>query len=100
MLLLTDAGVSQSADVGTEMIAGGAVPKLTNLLSSNESMIQEMAAAVLGNLCHESPENQEKLLGVDDLTHTSFCCPWLFYMLVFQVQNIFLEMKISSSRCG
>lgn len=75
MLLLTDAGVSQSADVGTEMIAGGAVPKLTNLLSSNESMIQEMAAAVLGNLCHESPENQEKLLGVDDLAHTSFCCP-------------------------
>ena len=62
MLLLTDAGVSQSADVGTEMIAGGAVPKLVQLLSASDSM-QEMAAAVLGNLCHESPENQDKRPG-------------------------------------
>lgn len=59
MLLLSDAGVSQSADVGTELIAGGAVPKLIQLLSSDS--MQEMAAAVLGNLCHESPENQDKL---------------------------------------
>ena len=59
MLLLTDAGVSQSADLGTEMIAGGAVPKLIQLLSSDS--MREMAAAVLGNLCHESPENQDKL---------------------------------------
>ena len=61
MLLLTDAGVSQNADVGTEMIAGGAVPKLIPLLSASDSMMKEMAAAVLGNLCHESPTNQEKL---------------------------------------
>ena len=59
MLLLSHAGVSQSADVGTELIAGGAVPKLIQLLSSDS--MQEMAAAVLGNLCHESPENQDKL---------------------------------------
>ncbi len=90
MLLLTDAGVSQSADVGTEMIAGGAVPKLTNLLSSNESMMQEMAAAVLGNLCHESPENQEKLLGVHDLTH-GHLFPFLFYKFVFKVQTYFFK---------
>ncbi|CAK9055096.1 unnamed protein product [Durusdinium trenchii] len=61
MLLLTDAGVSQNADIGTEMIAGGAVPKLTQLLSATDSFTQEMAAAVLGNLCHESPPNQDKL---------------------------------------
>ena len=61
MLLLTDAGVSQSADVDSEMIAAGAVPKLSQLLTANDSIMQEMAAAVLGNLCHESPENQDKL---------------------------------------
>mmetsp|Transcript_53609 Transcript_53609/g.124862 ORF Transcript_53609/g.124862 Transcript_53609/m.124862 type:complete len:894 (+) Transcript_53609:59-2740(+) len=62
MLMLTDAGVSQpGSDIGTEMIAGGAVPKLSDLLSSSDSSLQEMSAAVLGNLCHESPENQDKL---------------------------------------
>ncbi|CAJ1376739.1 unnamed protein product [Effrenium voratum] len=61
MLLLTDAGVSLSSDVGTEMIAGGAVPRLGHLLTASDSILQEMAAAVLGNLCHESPENQDKL---------------------------------------
>eukprot|EP00437_Effrenium_voratum_P025589 CAMPEP_0181410746 /NCGR_PEP_ID=MMETSP1110-20121109/7500_1 /TAXON_ID=174948 /ORGANISM="Symbiodinium sp., Strain CCMP421" /LENGTH=944 /DNA_ID=CAMNT_0023533307 /DNA_START=57 /DNA_END=2888 /DNA_ORIENTATION=+ len=62
MLMLTDAGVSQpGSDIGTEMIAGGAVPSLRELLSSSNSALQEMSAAVLGNLCHESPENQDKL---------------------------------------
>jgi len=62
MLLITDAGVGQpDADVGTEMIAGGAVPPLKQLIISGISNLQEMSAAVLGNLCHESPENQSKL---------------------------------------
>lgn len=62
MLLLTDAGVSQpGTGVGTEMIAGGAVAPLMKLLSAPDASLQEMAAAILGNLCHESPENQDKL---------------------------------------
>eukprot|EP00930_Biecheleria_cincta_P057953 TRINITY_DN43817_c0_g1_i1.p1 TRINITY_DN43817_c0_g1~~TRINITY_DN43817_c0_g1_i1.p1 ORF type:complete len:946 (-),score=250.15 TRINITY_DN43817_c0_g1_i1:50-2770(-) len=62
MLLLTDAGVSQpGTGVGTEMIAGGAVAPLMKLLSASDASLQEMAAAILGNLCHESPENQDKL---------------------------------------
>ncbi|CAE7707996.1 PUB3 [Symbiodinium pilosum] len=62
MLMLTDAGVTQpGSDIGTEMIAGGAVPSLRELLSSSNEAFQEMSAAVLGNLCHESPENQDKL---------------------------------------
>eukprot|EP00440_Ansanella_granifera_P073814 gb/GFBE01080092.1/.p1 GENE.gb/GFBE01080092.1/~~gb/GFBE01080092.1/.p1 ORF type:complete len:897 (+),score=252.18 gb/GFBE01080092.1/:1-2691(+) len=62
MLVITDAGVSQpGCDVGTEMIAGGAVQPLKKLVISGDMSMQEMAAAVLGNLCHESPENQDKL---------------------------------------
>lgn len=66
VLLLSDAGVSQpGSDVGTEMIAGGAVAPLKKLLASPDASMQEMAAAVLGNLCHESPENQDKLAQAD-----------------------------------
>jgi len=63
LLLLTDAGVGQkNVDVGSEIIAGGAVPPLVKLLScSSTSNLQELAAAVLGNLCHESPANQDKV---------------------------------------
>lgn len=63
LLLLTDAGVGQkNAEVGAEMINKGAVPPLVELISKNSiASQQELAAAVLGNLCHESPANQEKV---------------------------------------
>lgn len=62
LLLLTDAGVGQkNVDVGSDIIAAGAVPPLVKLIGSGISNLQELAAAVLGNLCHESPANQEKV---------------------------------------
>jgi len=62
LLLITDAGVGQrTSDVGTEIISCGAVAPLVKLITSAPGNLQELAAAVLGNLCHESPENQDKV---------------------------------------
>lgn len=62
LLLLTDAGVGQkNASVQNDIIAANAVPPLVKLLTSGDLNSKELASAVLGNLCHESPTNQDKL---------------------------------------
>jgi len=62
LLLLTDAGVGQkNVDVARCMIDGGVVEPLVALIGAGAASLQERAAAVLGNLCHESPANQDKV---------------------------------------
>jgi len=62
VLLLSDAAVGQrNVDVANGMIDAGIVPQLVRLLSAGSATQQELAAACLGNLCHESPANQDKL---------------------------------------
>mmetsp|Transcript_14834 Transcript_14834/g.42527 ORF Transcript_14834/g.42527 Transcript_14834/m.42527 type:complete len:880 (-) Transcript_14834:72-2711(-) len=62
LLLLTDAGVGQKIpEVGTEVINKGAVVHLIKIITNGSANLQELAAAVLGNLCHESPANQDKV---------------------------------------
>lgn len=68
LLLLTDAGVGQkNADIGSDFISAGVVPLLLDLIVAGTQNLaaagitSELAAAVMGNLCHESPANQEKV---------------------------------------
>jgi len=62
LLLVTDAGVGQkNVDVSSDIIACGAVQPLVKLITVGVPSLQELAAAVLGNICHESPANQEKV---------------------------------------
>jgi len=62
LLVITDAGVGQkNSGVQNTIVDANAVNPLTKLLSDRDSELQEHAAAVLGNLCHESPINQEKI---------------------------------------
>jgi len=62
VLLLTDAGVGQkNVDVQNEIIGAKAIQPLIKLLNSDATQLQEHAAAVLGNLCHENPTNQDKI---------------------------------------
>jgi len=62
LLVITDAGVGQkSTETASSLIAAGIVPHLSKLIASGSPDLQENAAAVIGNLCHESPENQGKV---------------------------------------
>jgi hypothetical protein len=62
LLLITDSGVGQkNIDVATNIINAGAVQPLVKMITSGSSTLHELGAAVLGNLCHESPANQEKV---------------------------------------
>lgn len=62
LLLLTDAGVGQkNADVQNEIVSHNTAPPLVKIISTGTNQNKELAAAVLGNLCHESPVNQEKI---------------------------------------
>lgn len=62
LLLLTDAGVGQKhASVQDDIIAANAVPPLVKFLTGADLNGKELASAIVGNLCHESPTNQDKL---------------------------------------
>mmetsp|Transcript_91357 Transcript_91357/g.190995 ORF Transcript_91357/g.190995 Transcript_91357/m.190995 type:complete len:891 (-) Transcript_91357:43-2715(-) len=64
LIVLTDAGVGlKKVEVANTAIRNGVVGPLSNILSSGLPQQQELAAAILGNLCHESPVNQDKVAG-------------------------------------
>mmetsp|Transcript_149102 Transcript_149102/g.371446 ORF Transcript_149102/g.371446 Transcript_149102/m.371446 type:complete len:897 (-) Transcript_149102:265-2955(-) len=66
LLLVTDAGVGQkNVDVASNLISAGVVDPLVKLLSSDSTNLKELAPAVLGNLAHESPANQDKVAKMD-----------------------------------
>mmetsp|Transcript_97597 Transcript_97597/g.172837 ORF Transcript_97597/g.172837 Transcript_97597/m.172837 type:complete len:885 (-) Transcript_97597:283-2937(-) len=62
LLLLTDAGVGQkNAEVQNDIIGANSIAPLVKVITGGSSQNKELAAAVLGNLCHESPVNQDKI---------------------------------------
>lgn len=62
LLQLTDAAVGQkNADVQNDVLAANAIAPLVKIITSGTTQNKELAAAILGNLCHESPPNQDKI---------------------------------------
>lgn len=62
LLVLTDASVARKDhSIQNRIIASNALPLLVKCLSAEDSSLQESSAAVLGNLCHESPTNQDEI---------------------------------------
>lgn len=66
MLVLTDAGVCQkTVGVQQQFMAAGAGDVLLSVLKGGSDSARELAAAMFGNLSHESPQNQDALASIE-----------------------------------
>lgn len=65
LVVISDGAVGlRRRDSGDAIIAAGVVEPLVRLLEDGSAGVQESAAAVLGNISHESPTNQDAVAAV------------------------------------